>query len=545
VLAGLFVGKTVVLHLVRDELAKYASGILTQGEASSSDARVFLAAMNASPYTICSHPEGDYFRELLLRSEYIKEAGRIQNDSIVCSTTLGGLTKPLSLPKPDFSQADGTEVYLNLAPFRIRDRTVITLRLRDSYIVMSPFILAHLEPSPMHYTITATDIESKKTGFLRGEPPAIQVDLLNRDSDERIGDTFYATRCSERFFNCITAFISIPEALHANRNIFPRSYFLGATLGGIAGLMIAVFHRRNQSLEQRLLRAILEEKLQVLYQPIVELESRRIVGAEALVRWVDDEDFVIGPDVFIKVAEDRGFIGLITKFVLCRTIKDFAVTMINVPDFHVNVNITGSDLADPEFLPMLEALVGEAGIPAASLGIEITESSTARQRVAQQTIMSLRAMGHKVYIDDFGTGYSNLAYLHDLAVDAIKIDRAFTKAIGTEAVTVEIMPQILAIANALRLQVVIEGIETSLQADYFGPATPPLLAQGWLFGRPMTRREFSLICAQVEDPASQGTTPAPVTPGYFPPQRANPRAVPLPSVHPHPEVPETALPTVP
>ena len=543
-LAGLFVGQRIALQFVKNGLGKYASRVLTEREAASSDARVFLGAMNASPHAICSQEEGDYFRELLLGSEYVKGAGRIQNNSIVCSTMLGALSKPFQLPRPDFSQSDGTGVYLNLEPFRLQGRAVITLRFRGSYVVMSPFILAHLEPSPMHYIITETDIATNRIGLLRGESPGIKVDLLNKNSEKRIGDTFYATRCSDRFFSCVSAFISIPEALNANRNISDTGSFLGTLFGATLGLMIAFFYRRNQSLEQRLLRAILEEKLQVLYQPIIELGSRRIVGAEALVRWVDDDDFVIGPDIFIKIAEERGFIRLITKFVLCRTIQDFALMMINVPDFHVNVNITGSDLADPEFLPMLEGLVSDAGIPAASLGIEITESSTARHQVAKQTINSLRASGHKVYIDDFGTGYSNLAYLHDLAVDAIKIDRTYTKAIGTGAVTVEILPQILAIARALGLQVVIEGIETPLQAEYFAPTTPPLLAQGWLFGKPMTRREFSLRRTRVEPPASPSVTLMPPTPGHLPPRSANLPAELLPSAHLRPEVLETAQPTI-
>ena len=94
------------------------------------------------------------------------------------------------------------------------------------------------------------------------------------------------------------------------------------------------------------------------------------------------------------------------------------------------------------------------------------------------------------HIDDFGTGYSSLAYLHDLSVDAIKIDKAFTKAIGTDAVTVSILPQILTMAETLKLRVVVEGIETQAQADYFAASNQRIHAQGWLFGRPVPARLF-------------------------------------------------------
>ncbi len=99
---GLLIGHRITLRLVNSRLTQYASSILIAGEASSSDARSVLALMNSSPYPVCSHSESDYFRQILLRSEYIKEAGRIQDGKIVCSTTLGGLQQPFALPKANF-----------------------------------------------------------------------------------------------------------------------------------------------------------------------------------------------------------------------------------------------------------------------------------------------------------------------------------------------------------------------------------------------------------------------------------------------------------
>ncbi len=112
-----------------------------------------------------------------------------------------------------------------------------------------------------------------------------------------------------------------------------------------------------------------------------------------------------------------------------------------------------------------------------------------------ETLRSLRQQGHSVHIDDFGTGYSSLAYLNDLSVDAIKIDKAFTQAIGTEAVTVAILPQILAMAEALDLEVIVEGIETAEQADYFRANGQKYLGQGWLFGYPVPVGEFRGLLA--------------------------------------------------
>jgi sensor c-di-GMP phosphodiesterase-like protein len=192
----------------------------------------------------------------------------------------------------------------------------------------------------------------------------------------------------------------------------------------------------------------------------------------------------------VKIAEERGFVSQITKLVLRHALRDFGSTMRARSTFRVNVNIAASDLADSEFLPMLENALAGAEVSPRNLGIEITESYTARQQVARNTILRLRQNGHYVAIDDFGTGYSSLAYLHDLSVDAIKIDKAFTKAIGTDAVTVSILPQILTMAETLKLRVVVEGIETRAQADYFAASNQRIHAQGWLFGRPVPARLF-------------------------------------------------------
>jgi sensor c-di-GMP phosphodiesterase-like protein len=115
-----------------------------------------------------------------------------------------------------------------------------------------------------------------------------------------------------------------------------------------------------------------------------------------------------------------------------------------------------------------------------------------------ESIRHLRRLGYSVHIDDFGTGYSSLSYLHDLSVDAIKIDQSFTRAIGTEAVTISILPQILAMAKTLHLQVIVEGIETSQQAEYFNGGSKSILGQGWFFGYPIPPEEFLRLLVKDE-----------------------------------------------
>ena len=489
-LGGYILGHQYSIQKAESRLDHYANRVLLETITSTAESRALLATMNASPYPFCSDAEIEYFRQLTFQAQFLKAAGRMRDGRIQCSTTSGRDSLVTNKFIPTMSRQDGTRIYKDLAPFRVDDRSVIAVQRGDSFVVYNPYNLESLAAPPMRFIATAVDSATRQTGVMVGGALNIPQPVLTHSNKTRIGDTLYATRCSRDDASCVTAFISTSDALLIARRssmIFP---LLGAVSGALFGLLFPVLYSRNKSVEQQLLRAIRSDALTVVYQPIVDLATGQIVEAEALVRWTDEYKNPVSPDVFVKIAEERGFVGEITRLVLRHTLRDFGSTMRARPGFRVNVNIAAADLADSDFIPTLEHALSDAEISPRSLGIEITESYTARQQVARNTILRLRQKGHYVAIDDFGTGYSSLAYLHDLSVDAIKIDKAFTKAIGTDAVTVSILPQILRMAETLKLRVVVEGIETQIQADYFAAGRQDIHAQGWLFGRPVPARLF-------------------------------------------------------
>src|ERR1035438_1045809 len=158
-------------------------------------------------------------------------------------------------------------------------------------------------------------------------------------------------------------------------------------------------------MEQQLRGAIRRDGLRVVYQPIVNLASRRIVGAEVLARWTDEEGFAVSPDVFVRIAEERGFVGEITRLVIRHSLRDLGEWLAGHPAFRLSINVAAADLADAGFMPMLERQWERAQVEARSVTLEITESSTARHNLAAEAIRRLREKGHSVHIDDFGTGY--------------------------------------------------------------------------------------------------------------------------------------------
>lgn len=497
-LAGFVVGRILTLDHAQKRLKPYCDRIKSEGEISAIEARMVLAQITSSPYAFCSDEEIAWMRNRIFQSEYLKDAGRIRGDRIQCSATLGRVDQPFPAAVPSFTQPNGIRLYRNLAPFLIPGQTVIAIQLGDSFVVYSPYNLKDLGLAPMHFTVTEQDAASQRTGRLVGEQSTAPESILLEEGERRQAGQMYFTHCSSRFNACFTTYISEREALEWNRSEFTAYIVFGSLTGGLFGFACSLVYRLRRSLAYQLRRSIARDALGVVYQPIVDLATSRIVGAEALVRWTDDEGHKVSPEVFVPIAENRGFVSELTKLVVRRALSEFAKTLARRPDFHISVNVTATDLADERFLPMLKDAVRQHKLKAQSVTLELTEGSAARHSLAYDAIRDLRQLGHRIHIDDFGTGYSSLSYLNSLSIDAIKIDKSFTRSIGTYSVTVGILPQILAMAETLKLAVIVEGIETAEQAEYFRGLEQKIFAQGWYFGYPISAAEFHQNLAEDE-----------------------------------------------
>jgi sensor c-di-GMP phosphodiesterase-like protein len=493
--AGYLLGRGLALRQAKHRIQDDATRLMAEEVATLNEAYATMEEMHASPYPYCSAAEIGYFRKLLFQTDYLSDAGRMHGGMIDCSATLGSEDLPQTPLQPTIVMGSGGKVYIATGPLQVRNKPTFAIQVGDMYVVIDSN--TGRPPGSPTFEFVMTVIPALHRSPVRLMSTSVQPDdaLFSREGFTQKRGTLYRTLCTSDKLSCVTTFITIHEALQADRTLLWICMMVGGLIGALFGIMLSIFYRRNLSMEQQLRRAIRQDKLRVEYQQIVSLASGRIVGAEALVRWTDEEGFAVGPDVFVKVAEQYGFVGSITRLVVRHTLRDFAATFRAQPDFRLSINVTAADLADSRFLPMLARALKRAGVAAQSVAIEITESSTARHEVAIAAIQRLHQRGHSVHIDDFGTGYSSLSYLHELSVDAIKIDKSFTRAIGTEAVTATILPQILAMAGALHLQVIVEGIETRQQAEYFAALAQPILGQGWLFGHAVTAVAFQSLLA--------------------------------------------------
>jgi EAL domain-containing protein (putative c-di-GMP-specific phosphodiesterase class I) len=248
---------------------------------------------------------------------------------------------------------------------------------------------------------------------------------------------------------------------------------------------------KTLSLQHRLRRALDNQEFIPFYQPQVELIHGRIVGMEALVRWMSPEGMV-SPVEFIPVAEEYGLIDGICEQMLttcCHQIKTWQDEGLGA--FPVAVNISGRQFHQPKKLVQtLEAVLQDSGLAPQLLELELTESSAMRDPdSAIAVVQVLKDMGLACSIDDFGTGYSSLSVLKRFPIDKLKIDRSFVMDVTTDANDAAIVTAILAMAHALKLKVVAEGVETVPHLEFLRRLKCDVI-QGYLFSRPLPAAEM-------------------------------------------------------
>ena len=250
--------------------------------------------------------------------------------------------------------------------------------------------------------------------------------------------------------------------------------------------------------ESDLRRAVEREQFRVYYQPIYDVAEQRLLGAEALVRWDRPGNGIVGPAEFIGLSEETGLIAPLGRWVLERATAQMSEWRERYPhaaDLGLTVNVSGRQLARPEFLEEVRAALQRGALDPESLGLEITESVLMKDASSpRSTLEALRKMGVRVLLDDFGTGYSSLSRLKGLPVDAIKVDRSFVDGLGAEEQDTAIVSAIVDIADSLGLGAIAEGVETSDQLAALRELGCHG-AQGYLFAAPLPADEFEALLA--------------------------------------------------
>jgi EAL domain-containing protein (putative c-di-GMP-specific phosphodiesterase class I) len=250
----------------------------------------------------------------------------------------------------------------------------------------------------------------------------------------------------------------------------------------------------RNSIEANLRGALERQEFVLHYQPKINLQTRKITGAEALIRWLHPDRGLVPPLQFIPIAEESGLILPIGQWVLreaCRQAQDWIDSGLHATP--VAVNVSSSEFRSEGFLDSLRAILRDTRLDPRYLELELTESVLMQHAESSSSVLSaIKSIGVRLAVDDFGTGYSSLSYLKKFPIDSLKIDQSFVRDIDTDTDDATIVSAVITMAKSLRQCVIAEGVETEEQVAFL-QAHGCDEAQGYCFSKPVVPHEFAQL----------------------------------------------------
>lgn len=484
-LVFILAGQLALVEISWAGLTSYLNGVLERSVAVAQAQVRTMEEVERHGAEICSARDLENMRYALFLSEYLSDIARVVDNRVVCSAGWGHLPEPVELGPPQRRQASGTELWRHVRS-PMDPRLMVSMARRGSVIAFTAPAAFKLYEAPDHGHAALVLTRDGSYVFRSfGDTRGMKERLGTRQKPFEFGPRLMTASCAESIDICAVASLSNVSILKQPAPIWLGLGAAGAVTAGSLGLALALRRRKLASLPEQIRRAVALDRLFMVYQPLVRLSDRRIVGVEALARLTDEQDHLISPDIFIAIAEHKGFISVITRRVISMSLAEMRDRLTGDEDFDVHINFSVTDLLDMKLLNYLDAEVQRHGVAPARVVVELTERSTADHDQLKEAVETLRARGYKFFIDDFGTGYSNLAYLARLPISGIKIDKMFTRAIGKAAASSAIVETICATARSLKVDLVVEGVEEPEQAAHILALFPEAIAQGWLFGKPV------------------------------------------------------------
>jgi sensor c-di-GMP phosphodiesterase-like protein len=430
----------------------------------------------------CSNAMREQMREIAMDYGYVQAVGRVSGNRITCSAT-GSSSDGIDMGAPNYVSPQGTKVYLSAAIGGSR-RFVVTAK-GNAAVAIHPEALLDVSTGIPGLSLGVFGRSSRQLWAHSGAFDPTWITALIKTAPKTVlfdGKYLVVIRASKKFD--LAAYTAIPlSTLESRLHVFMIVLLpIGLALG-VAMVAVIVSLARQRASLPALLRAALKRKEFVLhYQPIVELASGHMVGAEALLRWPLNQQIGTRPALFIQAAEDCGLIQRFTEYVLAQVAVDGPLFFSQHPGAYISVNLSSPDMHSDNVVRWLRRLVTTPGIAPYNIVVEVTEHSFVDPITANRIIGQIHTLGIRVAIDDFGTGFSSLSQLTKLSADYLKIDKVFVDAIGTDSVTSEVALHIIDMAKSLNLTLISEGVETQAQADFLREHGV-VFAQGWLFSQ--------------------------------------------------------------
>lgn len=469
------------------DLDNYASRILLRTNRVLAQGKSALMHMQQFKGPMCGPEHALEMRRVSFSHRYLQEVIYVDNLKPLCSS-LERTSHGQPFPRAMRITPDGYRAWLTAQNDIGVDRYMAALGTHNYIVMMDPASLIDVLP------FGSWPIEVALVGLRRNivfaSSSHLEIPLLNRlqqaeDNHLQYDGTLYNIHNVPDLGIAIVTWSSLRPL---QENWLNQLYFwlpFGILLSVLTTGFVLRILKRLQSPRHRLLDAINAREIVVHYQPIVELSSGRIIGAEALARWPQQDKSYLSPDIFVPLAEQTGLITNLTALIIEQVFEDLGEWLHQHPHLHVSINLAPADLLCRSLPALLSRLLNQWQIPPAQIALELTERGFADPAVSAPAIAGFRRAGHAIYIDDFGTGYSSLSYLQDLDVDTLKIDKSFVDALEYKNVT----PHIIEMAKSLKLAMVAEGVETEGQLEWLRRHGVQY-GQGWLYSKALPKEAF-------------------------------------------------------
>lgn len=470
----------------------YARGVLHRSDLIADEVTAgFKKLRSVGGRRPCSAAQLAAMRAMDLELTTVQAFGFVSHGKLICSS-LGRKIGLVALGPVDYVTRHGMRVRVDATfPFAKHRRFIVLERHGYAAIINKQLSLGVATygkaPSIVVFTPTTHKIIASHGPL---DPQWFHVAGNQQQVTRQIGGYVVAALKSHKHRLSVVAALPMTDVDQRIRDFALLLVPVGA-LGGIALAIAALYLMRlQQALPTALKYALRHNELFLVYEPIVDLQTGKWVGAEALLRWPRPGGLLVRPDIFIPVAEEGGFIERVTAYVMDVFARDAGDIFARYPRFHIGINVSATDLESQRIVDGLKALREKTNAGKGNFIIEATERELLRAEKARAVLHVIRGEGVQIAIDDFGTGYSGLSYLGTFDLDYLKIDKSFVDTIGTDAATSHVVSHIIEIAKALKLKIIAEGVETEMQAHFLRERGVQF-AQGWLFAKPMSFAELT------------------------------------------------------
>lgn len=493
----------------------YARDVLRRSEDTSKQITDAFRLMASTPdRPPCSQARRQVLQRIDAASSYIQFVGRLDRGRIVCAS-YGEFEVPLELGKPDLISDNGLAIWLDIQfPFAA-DKRFIGIGNDKFVAVIHKSLPVDTTVAERNVSLAVISLAGQRTLSARGRfLPAWMPkpgDLAPGTQKTRLIGRNVVSQVRSRGFDLAAVAALNEEDYGRELALFAK---ILVPIGVLTGLLLAYTVTRvakgQMSLPAVIRSGLRNREFFVVFQPVVRLQDRAWVGAEALIRWKRPDGQVIRPDLFIPAAEETGLIHSLTAEVLRLVEPTLAALARRDDDLFLSVNLSRQDLHEAGMETLLHGLIARSGARASQLHLEITERGLTDMDDARLLIDRVRAEGLCVAVDDFGTGYSSLSELGRLNLDMIKIDKAFVDTIDGATVTSQVAAHIVEMAHALSLGMIAEGIERDAQAQIL-ESWHVLYGQGYLFAKPMSSSAFLEGLVRQDRTGRPGEAPEPPT----------------------------------